>query len=63
MKANDIREMTTEEIQQQLAEDQNALQNLRFQHAIAALENSAVIKQKRRDIARMKTILQQRETA
>jgi large subunit ribosomal protein L29 len=60
MKAKEIREMTTGEIQQRIEDEIHDLQKLRFQHAIAQLENSDILKFKRRDIARMKTILRER---
>lgn len=57
MKANDIREMSPEERIQKLAEIQEAFFNLRFQHETGQLENPQKLKQAKRDIARIKTIV------
>ena len=46
---------------QQETELKTALFNLRFQHATGQLSNTMVIKSTKRDIARVKTILRQRE--
>ena len=63
MKPKDIRELSPEEIQQRIAEETQDLGRLTFQKAVAALENPLVIRQKRREIARMKTILAQKQAA
>lgn len=61
MKPDEIRQMTTEEIRAKLEEAYEELMNLRFQHAVDQLANPMRIRQVRRDIARMKTILRERE--
>ncbi len=61
MKANDYRNLTTAEIEQNVSSLKEELFNLRFQLATGQLENTARIKQVRKDIARAKTILRQRE--
>ncbi|CAJ1004483.1 MULTISPECIES: 50S ribosomal protein L29 [Bacillales] len=61
MKANEFRNLTTAEIEQSIASLKEELFNLRFQLATGQLENTARIKQVRKDIARAKTILRQRE--
>ena len=61
MKPDEIRQMTTEEIRAKLEEAYEELMNLRFQHAADQLANPMRIRQVRRDIARMKTILRERE--
>ncbi|NGQ97193.1 50S ribosomal protein L29 [Brevibacillus sp. SYP-B805] len=61
MKANEYRNLTTAEIEQNIASLKEELFNLRFQLATGQLENTARIKQVRKDIARAKTILRQRE--
>ncbi|MCG6197675.1 50S ribosomal protein L29, partial [Anoxybacillus sp. LAT_38] len=53
--------LTTAEIEQNIASLKEELFNLRFQLATGQLENTARIKQVRKDIARAKTILRQRE--
>ena len=63
MKPNDIRALSAAEIEQRIAEETADLSRLRFQKAVAALENPLVIRQKRRAIARMRSILQQRQQA
>lgn len=61
MKANDIREMSPEERIQKLVEVQEAFFNLRFQHETGQLENPQKLKQVKRDIARIKTIVREVE--
>jgi len=61
MKANDIREMSPEERGQKLVEIQEAFFNLRFQHETGQLENPQKMKQARRDIARIQTIIREME--
>ena len=60
MKPKEIRDLTSEEIRQRIADERKAVQQLRFQHAIAQLENPAVLRKKRREIARLSTILAER---
>ncbi len=61
MKASELREMTTAEIEQKIAELKEELFNLRFQLATGQLDNTARIKQVRKSIARAKTVLRERE--
>ena len=63
MKANEIRELTAEELSAKLKELKTELFNLRFQHAINQLENPHRIVEVKRDIARVMTILQQQKNA
>ena len=60
MKANELRAMTQEELNSKLAELKKELFNLRFQHAINQLENPHKIADVKRDIARVMTILQEK---
>ena len=60
MKASEIRELTAEELSAKLKELKTELFNLRFQHAINQLENPHRIVEVKRDIARVMTILQQK---
>jgi len=60
MKPKEIRDLTSEEIRQRIADEKKAVQQLRFQHAVAELENPAVLRRKRREIARLNTILAER---
>jgi len=61
MKASKLREFTTEELNHKVEEFKNELFNLRFQLATGQLENPMVIKAIKKDIARAKTILRERE--
>jgi large subunit ribosomal protein L29 len=61
MKASEIRDMSPEERVQKLAEMQAAFFNLRFQHESGQLENPQKLKQAKRDIARIKTIMREVE--
>jgi len=60
MKAKEIRDLSTEEIQTQITEEKEQLSHLQFQHAIADLQNPMVLRDKRRFIARLETILKER---
>jgi large subunit ribosomal protein L29 len=55
MKSSVIREMTTEEIQDRLTDEKEALAKLRMQHAISPLENPLVLKYRKKDVARLMT--------
>jgi len=57
MKATEIRDLNAEEIQQKVADLKETLFNLRFQHEIGQLENPKKIGETKKDIARLKTIL------
>jgi len=61
MKANEIRDLTTVEIETQIKVLKEELFNLRFQLATGQLENTARIGEVRKAIARMKTIMRERE--
>ena len=60
MKAKEIRELTAEQLSDKLKELKTELFNLRFQHAINQLDNPHRIVEVKRDIARVMTILQQK---
>lgn len=61
MKPAEIRELDNGELTRRLESFQEELFNLRFQYATRQLANHARIKDVRRDIARIRTILQERE--
>ena len=61
MKASEIKEMNIEEMQQKASDLNEELFNLRFQHEICQLENPQRMKQTKRDIARIKTIIREVE--
>jgi large subunit ribosomal protein L29 len=63
MKAQDIRELTDEEILERIQELREERFRLRFRSATMALENPKLLTEIRRDIARMKTVLRERELA
>ena len=60
MKAKEIREMTPDELNAKLKELKTELFNLRFQHAINQLDNPHKIVDGKRDIARVMTILHEK---
>ena len=57
MTINEIRELSLEELEVKVNELKQELFNLKFQKTLGQLQNTAKIKEVRRDIARMKTIL------
>ncbi len=61
MKAPDVRALSTEDLSQQLEGARKELFTLRFKHVTRQLENPNLVRAKRRDIARMQTILRQRQ--
>ena len=63
MKPEDIRELTDEEIQDRVQELKEERFRLRFRGATMELENPKLLTEIRRDIARMKTVLRERELA
>lgn len=63
MKAKDLVDLSTEELLEKEADYRQELFNLRFQLATGQLENTARIKQVRKNIARVKTVLRQAEIA
>ena len=60
MKAAELRNMTAEELQAKLTELKRELFNLRFQHAINQLENPHQITEVKHDIARVMTVLNEK---
>ena len=63
MKTADYKNMTTAELNEKLKNLKVELFNLRFQHATGQLTNPLVLNTTKKDIARVKTILKQREIA
>ena len=61
MKANEIRNLSVEELNQKLAELKKDLFMLRMQHATNHLDNPIKISNVRRDIARVKTVLSEKQ--
>ena len=60
-KMKEINEMTSEELVKKVGDLKNELFNLRFRLATGQLENPAVIKDVKRNIARVKTVIRERE--
>jgi large subunit ribosomal protein L29 len=61
MKAAEIRELTDKEIVERIELEKSNLIKLRLNHSISPLDNPMKIKEARRNIARLKTILNQRK--
>ena len=62
MKTNEIRKLSTEEINKKIAESKEELFNLRMKQATGSLENPSRIRELRKTVARLKTILRERES-
>ncbi|MCP4371684.1 MAG: 50S ribosomal protein L29 [Deltaproteobacteria bacterium] len=60
MKASEARDLSIGERQQKVVELAEELFNLRFQHEIGQLENPQKMKQTKREIARLKTIINEK---
>jgi large subunit ribosomal protein L29 len=63
MKASDVRAMTVDQLDDEVMKLKKERFNLRFQRATGQLENTARVREVRRDIARMKTIARQKRAA
>jgi len=63
MKPQEIRDLTTDEIKRRLVTTEEELVGLRMQFNTKQLENPMKIREARRQLARLKTILRQKETA
>ncbi|MGE4587770.1 MAG: 50S ribosomal protein L29 [Mangrovibacterium sp.] len=61
MKTSEIRELTNKEILERIILEQDSLTRLHMNHAVSPLDSPMRIKAVRRNIARLKTILRQRE--
>ncbi len=61
MKIKEITELADKDLREKLAQSEAAYKQLRLNHQISPLENPSQIKAARRDIARMKTVLRERE--
>ncbi len=62
MKAHELRDLSLTELKARVKDEQDALQNMQFNHTAAGqLENPARIKMTRREIARLKTIIHEKE--
>ena len=63
MKAKELKEMTTAELETELSELKKDLFFLRMQHATNQLDNPLKINLVKKDIARIKTVIREKETA
>jgi large subunit ribosomal protein L29 len=63
LRARDLRDLSDVELERRLAETRQELFNLRFQSATGALENSARVRLAKREIARILTVRNERETS
>ena len=61
MKISEIREQTKEELETKLADIKKSLFNLKFQKATGQLDNPVKIRNLRKDIARIKTLIKEKE--
>ena len=61
MKTGEIRDLNLDEMHQKVSDLKEELFNLRFQHEIGQLENPQKMKQIKREIARVKTIIKESE--
>jgi large subunit ribosomal protein L29 len=61
LKASEVRELSLEEMHRKVADLKEELFNLRFQDEIGQLENPQKMKQTKRDIARIKTVIRESE--
>ena len=61
MKTKELHELTVEELNVKLKELSEELFNLRFRHAIGQLEDSASLRTCKKEIAKVKTILREKE--
>jgi len=61
MKTSEIKELSTAEIQERIATESDALVRLKMNHAVSPVDNPQSIRASRRTIARLSTILRQRQ--
>ena len=60
MKSAEIKEISTKDLQERSETEKAQLAKLKVQHAVSPVENPSIIKKNRRDIARMLTVLRQK---
>jgi len=63
MKVNEVRQLNAEQLDEKLVELKKDLFNLRLQHATNQLDNPLKIAEVKRDIARVKTIIREKQLA
>ncbi len=62
-KAHDLRDLAVEELENRVREKSEELMNLRIQHHMRALDNPLKVRQTRREIAVLKTVINQKKGA
>ncbi len=60
MKSAEIQDLSVKDLQERIEAQKAELTKLKVQHAVSPVENPSIIKKSRRDIARMLTILRQK---
>ena len=60
MKSAEIKDISTKDLQERIETEKAQLPKLKVQHAVSPVENPSIIKKNRRDIARMLTVLRQK---
>lgn len=60
MKSAEIKDIPIKDLQERIESEKAQLEKLKVQHAVSPVENPSIIKKNRRDIARMLTILRQK---
>ena len=60
MKSAEIRDIAVKDLQERIEAEKAQLAKLKVQHAVSPVENPSIIKKNRRDIARMLTVLRQK---
>ncbi len=63
MKLADMRELTVDELAQQINQTRKELFEARFKHSLQQLENTALLQQQKKRIAQLSTLLQQKQAA
>ena len=62
MKSAEIKDLSIQDLQERIDAEKAKLSQLKVQHAVSPVENPSIIKKSRRDIARMLTILRQKNS-
>ncbi len=62
MKSTEIKDLTLDELKEKLGSEKESLRKMKFAHQVSAIENPMKIKETRRAIARINTLLHQKET-
>lgn len=63
MKASELKELTIKELEEKIENEQNLLVKQKLNHTVSPLDNPLKIKETRRNIARLKTVLSQKQVS